>query len=132
MGGHYRREFTDTVTHVQRLSVSIAVITVRETRGAINSQSMITGYKTVVRRMIDKIKGDVAILSQDSDRYRLKRMQLALYILLNQVLNVQSPTKRYGDLKDLYFFMDRLQTTTFDQWKEFLITGSTEFFDNKF
>ncbi len=58
-------------------------------------------------------------------------MQLALYILLNQVLNIQSPIKRYGDLKDLYFFLDRLQTTTFDQWKGFLATGSTEFFDKK-
>ncbi len=132
MDGHYRREFTNTVTHVQRLSVSIAVITVKETRNTINSQSMMIGYKTVGRRMIDKIKDDIAILSQESDQYRLKRMQLALYILLSQVLNVQSPNERYGKLKDLYFFMDRLQTTTFDEWKEFLITGSTEFFDNTF
>ena len=93
MNGHYRKEFTDTVTHVQKLSVSIAVVTVRDMRGSLDPQSMIGGYKVVIRRMIDRIREDVTVLPRDSDRYRLKRMQLALYILLNQVLNIQSRIK---------------------------------------
>jgi hypothetical protein len=45
---------------------------------------------------------------------------------------MEGSNERYKALKDMYYFMDRLKTTTFDEWKNFLITGSTEFFDNRF
>jgi hypothetical protein len=66
MGGHYRKEFTDTVIHVQKQSVSVAVVTVRETRGSLNSQSMMIGYKAIIRRMIDRIRED------EGNKYYLK------------------------------------------------------------
>jgi hypothetical protein len=65
--------------------------------------------RAVVRMMIDELKNDIATLSRDSDQYRLRRMQIALYILLNQALNIQSPNERYGELKNLYYFMDSLR-----------------------
>jgi hypothetical protein len=132
MDGHYRKVFADTLIKVQRLSVSTAVFTVTENRNNINSHKMTTRCRAVVRMMIDELKNDVTILSRDSDQYRLKRMQLALYVLLSQALSIQSPNERYKELKNMYYFMDRLKTTTFDEWKNFLITGSTEFFDNRF
>jgi hypothetical protein len=82
--------------------------------------------------MINEIKDDIAALSRNSDRYRFKRIQLALYVLLSQALSIESSNERYKALKDMYYFMDRLKSTTFDEWKNFLITGSTEFFDNRF
>jgi hypothetical protein len=51
---------------------------------------------------------------------------------LSQALSIEGPNERYKELKDMYYFMDRLKATTFDEWKNFLITGSTEFFDNRF
>lgn len=110
----------------------MAVLTIKETRNSLDSRNMIIEYRAVIRRLIDQIKDDLVTLSKESDRYRLRRMQIALYVLLSQALSIQGPNERYGKLKDLYFFMDRLRTTTFNEWKEFLITGSTEFIDNKF
>jgi hypothetical protein len=132
MDGQYRKMFTDTVIKVQKLSVSTAVFTVTENRNNINPHKMTTRCRAVVRMMIDQIKDDITTLSRDSDQYRLKRMQIALYILLSQALSIQSPNEKYRELKNMYYFMDRLKTTTFDEWKNFLITGSTEFFDNRF
>ena len=53
-------------------------------------------------------------------------------VLLSQALSIESSNERYKELKDMYYFMDRLKATTFDEWRNFLITGSTEFFDNRF
>ncbi len=132
MDGQYRRIFKDTVITVQRLSVSAAVFTVTERRNNIIPQKTTTRCRAVVRMMIDEMKNDLTTLSRNSDRYTLKRMQLALYILLSQALSIESSNERYKELKDMYYFMDRLKATTFDVWKNFLITGSTEFFDNRF
>jgi hypothetical protein len=132
MDGHYRKVFRDTVITVQKLSVSAAVFTVTERRNNITPQKTTTRCRAVVRMMIDEIKNDITTLSRDSDQYRLKRMQLALYILLSQALSIESSNERYKELKNMYYFMDRLRTTTFDEWKNFLVTGSTEFFNNKF
>ncbi len=132
MDGKYRKMFRDTVVTVQKLSVSTAVFTVTERRNNIIPPKTTTRCRIIVRMVIDEIKNDIMTLSRDSDQYRLKRMQLALYVLLSQALSIESPNERYKELKDLYYFMDRLKTTTFDEWKNFLITGSTEFFDNRF
>ena len=132
MDGQYRKMFRETVITVQRLSVSAAVFTVTERRNNIVSQKTTTRCRTVVKMMINEIKHDIATLSRNSDRYRLKRIQLALYVLLSQALSIEGSNERYKELKDMYYFMDRLKATTFDEWKNFLITGSTEFFDNRF
>ncbi len=47
-------------------------------------------------------------------------------------LSIEGSNERYKELKNMYYFMDRLKSTTFDEWRNFLITGSTEFFDNRF
>ena len=132
MDGQYRKVFKDTVITVQRLSVSAAVFTVTERRNNIVPQKTTTRCRTVVKMMINEIKDDITTLSRDSDRYKLKRIQLALYILLSQALSIESSNERYKELKDMYYFMDKLKATTFDEWRNFLITGSTEFFDNRF
>ena len=132
MDGQYRKRFKETVITVQKLSVSAAVFTVTERRNNIVPQKTTTRCRTVVRMMINEIKDDITTLSRDSDRYKLKRIQLALYVLLSQALSIESSNERYKELKDMYYFMDRLKATTFDEWKNFLITGSTEFFDNRF
>ena len=132
MDGQYRKMFRETVITVQKLSVSAAVFTVTERRNNIVPQKTTNRCRTVVKMMINEIKEDITTLSRDSDRYRFKRMQLALYVLLSQALSIEGSNERYKELKDMYYFMDRLKTTTFDEWKNFLITGSTEFFDNRF
>ena len=132
MDGQYRKMFTETVITVQRLSVSAAVFTVTERRNNIVPQKTTNRCRAVVKMMINEIKDDITTLSRDSDRYRFKRMQLALYVLLSQALSIESSDERYKELKDMYYFMNRLKATTFDEWKNFLITGSTEFFDNRF
>ena len=132
MDGQYRKMFRETVITVQRLSVSAAVFTVTEIRNTIVPQKTTTRCRTVVKMMINEIKDDIATLSRNSDRYRLKRIQLALYVLLSQALSIEGSNERYKELKDMYYFMDRLKATTFDEWKNLLITGSTEFFDNRF
>ena len=132
MDGQYRKMFRETVITVQKLSVSAAVFTVTERRNNIVPQKTTNRCRTVVKMMINEIKDDITTLSRDSDRYRFKRMQLALYVLLSQALSIEGSNERYKELKDMYYFMDRLKTTTFDEWKNFLITGSTEFFDNRF
>jgi hypothetical protein len=132
MDGQYRKMFRETVITVQRLSVSAAVFTVTERRNNIVPQNTTTRCRTVVKMMINEIKDDIAPLSRNSDRYRFKRIQLALYVLLSQALSIEGSNERYKALKDMYYFMDRLKSTTFDEWKNFLITGSTEFFDNRF
>jgi len=132
MDGQYRKMFTETVITVQRLSVSAAVFTVIERRNNIVPQKTTNRCRTVVKMMINEIKDDIAALSRNSDRYRFKRIQLALYVLLSQALSIEGSNERYKELKDMYYFMDRLKATTFDEWKNFLITGSTEFFDNRF
>ena len=132
MDGQYRKMFRETVITVQRLSVSAAVFTVTERRNNIVPQKTTTTCRTVVKMMINEIKDDIAALSRNSDRYRFKRIQLALYVLLSQALSIEGSNERYKELKDMYYFMDRLKATTFDEWKNFLITGSTEFFDNRF
>jgi len=114
------------------LSVSAAVFTVTERRNNIVPQKTTTRCRTVVKMVINEIKDDIATLSRNSDRYRFKRIQLALYVLLSQALSIEGSNERYKELKDMYYFMDRLKATTFDEWKNFLITGSTEFFDNRF
>ena len=132
MEGQYRKMFRETVITVQKLSVSAAVFTVTERRNNIIPQKTTNRCRAVVRMMINEIKDDITTLSRDSDRYRFKRIQLALYVLLNQALSIEGSDERYKELKDMYYFMNRLKTTTFDEWKNFLITGSTEFFDNRF
>jgi len=132
MDGQYRKMFRETVITVQKLSVSAAVFTVTERRNNIVPQKTTNRCRTVVKMMINEIKDDITTLSRDSDRYRFKRMQLALYVLLSQALSIEGSNERYKELKDMYYFMDRLKATTFDEWKNFLITGSTEFFDNRF
>jgi hypothetical protein len=132
MDGQYRKMFRETVITVQRLSVSAAVFTVTERRNNIVSQRTTTRCRTVVKMMINEIKDDIAALSRNSDRYRFKRIQLALYVLLSQALSIEGPNERYKELKDMYYFMDRLKATTFDEWRNFLVTGSTELFDNRF
>ena len=132
MDGQYRKMFRETVITVQKLSVSTAVFTVTERRNNIVPQKTTNRCRTVVKMMINEIKEDITTLSRDSDRYRFKRMQLALYVLLSQALSIEGSNERYKELKDMYYFMDRLKATTFDEWKNFLITGSTEFFDNRF
>jgi hypothetical protein len=132
MDGQYRKMFTETVITVQKLSVSAAVFTATERRNNIIPQKTTIRCRAVVKMMINEIKDDITTLSRESDRYKLKRIQLALYILLSQALSIESSNERYKELKDMYYFMDRLKTTTFDEWKNFLITGSTEFFDNRF
>ena len=132
MDGQYRKMFRETVVTVQKLSVSAAVFTVTERRNNIVPQKTTTRCRTVVKMMINEIKEDITTLSRDTDRYRFKRMQLALYVLLSQALSIEGSNERYKELKNMYYFMDRLKATTFDEWRNFLITGSTEFFDNKF
>jgi len=132
MDGQYRQMFRETVITVQRLSVSAAVFTVTERRNNIIPQKTTNRCRAVVRMMINEIKDDITTLSRDSDRYRFKRIQLALYVLLSQALSIEGSNERYKELKDMYYFMDRLKATNFDEWKNFLITGSTEFFDNRF
>jgi hypothetical protein len=132
MDGQYRKMFRETIITVQRLSVSAAVFTVTERRNNIVPQKTTTRCRTVVKMMINEIKDDIAPLSRNSDRYRFKRIQLALYVLLSQALSIEGSNERYKALKDMYYFMNRLKSTTFDEWKNFLITGSTEFFDNRF
>ena len=132
MDGQYRKMFKETVITVQKLSVSAAVFTVTERRNNIVPQKTTNRGRAVVKMMINEIKKDITTLSRDSDRYRFKRMQLALYVLLSQALSIEGSNERYKELKDMYYFMDRLKATTFDEWKNFLITGSTEFFDNRF
>ncbi len=132
MDGQYRKMFRETVITVQKLSVSAAVFTVTERRNNIIPQKTTNKCRAVVRMMINEIKDDITTLSRDSDRYKLKRIQLALYVLLSQALSIEGSNERYKGLKDMYYFMDRLKATTFDEWKNFLITGSTEFFDNRF
>jgi len=132
MDGQYRKMFRETVITVQKLSVSAAVFTVTERRNNIVPQKTTNRCRAVVKMMINEIKDDIATLSRNSDRYRFKRIQLALYVLLSQALSIEGSNERYKELKDMYYFMDRLKATTFDEWKNFLITGSTEFFDNRF
>ena len=109
--------FRETVITVQRLSVSAAVFTVTERRNNIVPQKTTNRCRAVVKMMINEIREDITTPSRDSDRYRFKRMQLALYVLLSQALSIEGSNERYKELKDMYYFMDRLKATTFDEWK---------------
>ena len=96
--------FRETVITVQRLSVSAAVFTVTERRNNIIPQKTTNRCRAVVKMMINEIKDDITTLSRNSDRYRLKRMQLALYVLLSQALSIEGSNERYKELKVSFIF----------------------------
>ncbi len=87
--------FKETIITVQKLSVSAAVFTVTERRNNIIPQKTTTRCRTIVKMMINEIKDDITTLSRHSDRYRFKRIQLALYILLSEALSIEGSNERY-------------------------------------